>query len=293
MSINATQVKELRDRTGLGMMECKNALVEAKGDMDVAAEILRLKAGAKVDKKAGRIAADGAIAISMTKDRKVAAVVEVNCETDFVGKRDEFLGFASAVADAVQIQNPENLEAAMSLKLEGGQSITEERERMVATLGENIALRRFERLTGSSGNLGYYVHGRKIGVIVDLEGGDNDLAKDIAMHIAASRPQYISKDLVPSEVVEKEKSFYMGEAKQTGKPEEIIEKMVHGKVNKYLNEISLLGQAFVKDPDQTVGKLLKGKGAEVMSFVRYEVGEGIEKGPDDFAAEVMAQVKGG
>lgn len=294
MSISAQQVKELRERTGLGMMECKAALSESNGDMEAAADLLRKRAGAKVEKKSGRIAADGAIGIHVSPDRKTAAMVEVNCETDFVAKGEEFISFSVAVAARVASSHPADVEALYKLPLHDGAStaISQSREGMVMKLGEKINVRRFERLTTDKGHIGSYVHGRKIGVLVVMDGGDDALARDIAMHVAASRPEYVSKDQVPAAAIAKEKEIFTEQAGSSGKPAEIVEKMVLGRINKYFNEITLLGQPFVKDPDTTVDKLLKSKGAIVKSFMRYEVGEGLEKRSDNFAAEVMATVKG-
>jgi len=294
MSISAQQVKELRERTGLGMMECKAALSETNGDMNAAEELLRKKAGAKVEKKAGRTAADGAIGMFISADRKVAAVVEVNSETDFVAKGDDFIAFAEAVASVVAQNNPADIDALYALPLKKGEgSIAQAREGLVMKLGENIGVRRFAHYQSGTGQIGGYVHGRKIGVLVELEGGNDGLAKDLAMHVAASRPEYVTKDQVPANVVAKEKEIFVEQAKTSGKPDNIIEKMVEGRVNKYLAEITLVGQPFVKDPDTTVEKLLKSNNAKVQRFTRLEVGEGIEKKTADFAAEVMATVKGG
>lgn len=292
MSISAQQVKELRERTGLGMMECKAALQETHGDMDAASDLLRKKAGAKVEKRAGRIAADGAIGLHLSADRKLAAMVEVNSETDFVAKGDTFIAFAHASATCVAASNPADVNALMALSLAGGVSVSQAREDLAMKLGENIGVRRFTRLAVGSGHVAGYIHGRKIGVLVELEGGDEALAKDIAMHVAASKPDYVTRDQVPADVIAKEKAIFAEQAQASGKPANIIEKMVEGRVSKYLAEVTLLGQPFVKDPDTTVEKLLKGKGAHVVRFMRFEVGEGIEKKSTDFAAEVMAQVKG-
>lgn len=294
MSISATQVKELRERTGLGMMECKQALTEAGGDMDAAADLLRKRAGTKVEKKAGRTAAEGAIGLSLSADRKVGAIVEVNCETDFVAKGDNFSAFANAVAASVAQNDPADVDALYGLPIEtGGETVSQAREALVMKQGENIGVRRFVRFAAAHGHIGAYVHNtRKIGVLLEVEGGDQALAKDLAMHIAASRPEYLSPDQVPSSVIEKEKEVYVEQALASGKPKDIVEKMVAGRVKKFLNEIALLGQAFVKDQDLTIEKLLKQAGAKVVRFERYEVGEGVEKKKDDFAAEVMAQVKG-
>lgn len=294
MAISASQVKDLRERTGLGMMECKQALVETDGDIDAAIELLRKKAGAKVEKKAGRTAADGVIRVAVTDGGKTAAMVEVNSETDFVAKGDEFQGFAQAIANRTAASTPADVAALNTLPLEDGSDATVEkaREELVQKLGENMTVRRFVCIK-TSGHVGSYIHGNKIGVMVDMEGGDEALARDIAMHIAASRPEFVSRDDVSQDVIEKEKEIFIAQAKESGKPDDIIEKMVTGRINKFVNEITLMGQPFVKDPDTTVEKLLKGASAKVLGFTRYEVGEGIEKEQGDFAAEVMAQVQGG
>ena len=294
MTITASQVKDLRERTGLGMMECKGALTETNGDMDAAIELLRKKAGAKVEKKAGRTAAEGAIGIFVSQDRKLAAMVEVNSETDFVAKGDEFAAFAGSIAQCVAENKPAGVDALAVLPLvKGGKTVAQVREGLVAKLGENISVRRFDHYSSAKGHIAAYVHGRRIGVLVEMNGGDEALARDIAMHIAASRPECVSRDQVPADKIAKEKEIFTAQAAESGKPAEIIEKMVVGRINKFLAEITLLGQPFVKDPDTSVEKLLKGAGASVVRFARYEVGEGIEKKSADFAAEVMAQVKGG
>lgn len=295
MSISAAQVKELRERTGLGMMECKAALTETQGDMEAAADLLRKRAGAKVEKKAGRTAAEGAIGLYVSADRRLAAMVEVNSETDFVAKGEDFVAFANACAKTVAEQAPADVDALYALTLAdtSGQSVGQAREGLVMKLGENIGVRRFERVQSENGHLGSYVHARKIGVIVEVEGGDEVLAKDLAMHIAASKPECVSKDQVPADLMAREKEIFAEQARQSGKPANIVEKMIEGRINKFLNEITLLGQPFVKDPDTTVEKLLKSANAKVVRFTRFEVGEGIEKKSGDFAAEVMAQVKGG
>lgn len=294
MAITAAQVKELRERTGLGMMECKAALEETNGNMDAAIDALRKKAGAKVEKKAGRTAAEGAIGIHVGPDRKTAAMVEVNSETDFVAKDENFGKFANAVAVRVARSNPADVAALNAMPLTDGAPTTVEQARteLVAKFGENMAVRRFVRYA-AKGHIGSYLHGRKIGVLVELQGGDENLARDIAMHIAASRPGYVNRSEVPADVIAKEKEIFSAQAQESGKPANIIEKMVEGRINKFLAEVTLLGQPFVKDPDTTVEKLLKGANASVVRFVRFEVGEGIEKKESDFAAEVMAQVKGG
>lgn len=293
MTITATQVKELRERTGLGMMECKNALTETQGDMNAAIDLLRKKAGSKVEKKAGRTASEGAIGVYVSPDHKQAVMVEVNSETDFVAKGDDFQAFANAVATAIAKHKPADVNAVADIKLESGETVAKTREGLVAKLGENISVRRFVRIAAATGQVASYVHGRKIGVLVEMNGGDETLGRDIAMHIAASRPECVSREQVSAELISKEKEIFIAQAADSGKPPEIIEKMVTGRINKYLGEITLLGQPFVKDPETTVEKLLKNANATVAGFTRYEVGEGIEKKSGDFAAEVMAQVKGG
>jgi len=294
MTISAHQVKELRERTGLGMMECKAALTETNGDMEAATDLLRKRAGAKVEKKSGRLAAEGIIGICVTPDRKTAAMVEINSETDFVAKGDDFADFSATASATVASKNPANVDELYKLR-QNGTSVTlaQAREDLVMKLGENISVRRFVRMTTDKSIIGSYVHGRKIGVLIEVKGGDENLAKDLAMHVAASRPEYVSKEQVPAAVISKEKEIFAELSKSSGKPPEIVEKMIMGRVNKYLNEITLLGQPFVKDTEMTVDKLLNTKGASVIRFIRYEVGEGMEKKSADFASEVMAQVKGG
>jgi elongation factor Ts len=292
MAITAALVKELRERTGAGMMECKKTLVETDGDIDAAIELMRKSGMAKADKKAGRVAAEGTIAMARSADGKQAVLVEVNCETDFVAKGDDFTAFASKVAERALATGAATAEALLETAIEdGGKSVEETRKELIAKIGENISVRRVSRVE-SSGVVGAYLHGTRIGVLTALEGGDEELARDIAMHVAASKPICVSADDVPAEVIEKEKEIFSAQAAESGKPADIIEKMVSGRINKYLKEITLLGQPFVKDPDQTVEKLLASKGAKVTGFQRLEVGEGIEKKEEDFVAEVMAQAKG-
>ncbi|MFQ5994220.1 MAG: translation elongation factor Ts [Acidiferrobacterales bacterium] len=296
MGISAAQVKELRERTGLGMMECKKALVESDGNMEKAIELLRKRAGAKVEKRAGRTAAEGRISIHVTNDGRLAAMAEINSETDFVAKEERFVSFADAVAACVANYNPVDLDALLMLPVEEGKAdtVAQVSENLVARLGEKIGVRRFVRYESESGHIiSSYLHDGRIGVIVEMKGGGKELARDIAMHISWYRPEYLSKDGVPPDVVAKEKEILMEQARGSGKPAEIVEKMVAGRTNKYLNEITLLGQPFVKDQDVTVEKLLKSGSATVRRYVRYEVGEGIEKKTGNFAAEVMAQVEGG
>jgi len=289
MSITASMVKELRERTGAGMMECKKALVQTGGDLDAAAEELRKSGQAKADKKASRVAADGRVVIA--QDGAKAVIVEVNSETDFVAKDENFAAFAEAVAQAALSSGASDVAAFASEKLEDGRSVEEARTELIAKVGENIGVRRIA--TVESGDvIADYTHGARIGAVVALDGGDAELARDIAMHIAASNPMCIDEAGVPAETLENERRILTEHAQDSGKPAEIIEKMVTGRVNKFLKEITLLGQPFVKDPDVSVGKLLQGANATVTSFVRFEVGEGIEKKEDNFVEEVMAQVKG-
>jgi elongation factor Ts len=291
MQITASMVKELRERTGSGMMECKKALQEAEGDIDVAIENMRKSGLAKADKKAGRIAAEGRVAIEISEDGKSAVILEANCETDFVSGGDEFMSFVSSVAKVALSAKPESVEALVAMPLEGGsESIEEARQAMVAKIGENIQVRRFEILETSSGSFGSYAHGNRMSVLVEMENGNDELIKDVAMHIAASNPACVSEDDVPAEMLEKEKEILRAQALESGKPADIVEKMLTGRIKKYLAEITLMGQAFVKDPDKTVGALLSDADAKVTRFVRYEVGEGIEKKEENFADEVMAQV---
>ena len=290
MTITAEAVKTLRERTGAGMMECKKALVETGGDLDAAAELMRKAGLAKADKKAGRIAAEGAVVTARSADGRGAVVVEANSETDFVSRQDEFQQFAVAVADAALAAGVDNLEAALALPLPGGSTVEETRRSLVSRIGENIAVRRVAKLSAPT-VIGSYVHGIRIGVLVGLEGGDESLAHDLAMHIAASNPQYATPAEVPAEQVDKEREILSAQAAQEGKPAEIVAKMVEGRIRKYLAEICLVGQPFVKDPDTTVEKLLKAAGARVTGFIRFEVGEGIEKKQENFADEVRAQVK--
>ena len=292
MAITASLVKELRERTGAGMMDCKKVLTETNGDMEAAIDVMRKSGAAKADKKAGRVAADGKVVITISEDAKEASIVEVNCETDFVAKDESFINFVSAVGSRVLADKPADVEALSAMPLDSGETVEEVRANLVAKIGENMKVRRFEIVSGGEGSVYAYNHGVRIAVAVAMTGGDEALGKDIAMHIAASRPTCIAEADVPAELLEKEKEILIAQAEGSGKPMEIIEKMVQGRIRKYLAEITLVGQPFVKDPDQTIAQLLKAAGAEVTAFVRYEVGEGIEKKVEDFAAEVMAQVNG-
>ena len=291
MAVTASMVKELRERTGAGMMECKKALVETDGDLDAAIEHLRKSGLAQADKKASRIAADGRIALASKEDHSEVVMVEINCETDFVAKDVNFLAFTDAVASNALAATSDDVEAIMATEFDGS-SLETARQALVTKIGENIQVRRMARMTGCD-NIGAYIHGGHIGVMVDLEGGNEEVARDIAMHIAALNPAFIDVDNVPTDVLEKEKQFLISQAADSGKPAEIIEKMVSGRMRKHLSTITLLGQDFVKDGDITVATLLKQNDAKVKSFTRLVVGEGIEKKVDNFADEVMQQVKGG
>ncbi|MCZ6559440.1 MAG: translation elongation factor Ts [Gammaproteobacteria bacterium] len=291
MSITAAQVKELRERTGVGMMECKKALVASDGDIEAAVEAMRKSGMARADKRAGRVAAEGAVIIRQSADNQHAAILEINSETDFVSGGDDFRGFIDAVADAVLAGKPESMDALNELSI-GSQSIEEARRSLIARIGENVQIRRFE-LIESAGVLASYLHGSRIAVVVSAKGGDENLGRDIAMHVAAISPMCVSADDVPQEKLAKEREILVEQARTEGKPDDIVEKMVDGRMRKYLAEITLTGQPFVKDPDITVGKLLAKNNATVVRFVRFEVGEGIEKVEENFADEVMAQVKGG
>jgi elongation factor Ts len=285
--MSVAQVKELRERTGLGMMECKKALAAADGDIEKAIEELRKSSGMKAAKKAGRTAAEGVVAIRVADDASSGTMVEVNSETDFVARDEGFLAFVGKVVDAAHSGNTDDVAALMEGELE------QAREALVQKIGENIGVRRVARLSAGDGVVGNYVHGNnRIAVLVQLKGGDAELARDVAMHIAAVNPQVVKPEDMPEEVVAKEKEIFTAQAAESGKPADIIEKMIGGRIKKFLAENSLVEQAFVKDPEVTVGRLVSAAGAEVMAFVRYEVGEGIEKNEVDFAAEVAAQLNG-
>ena len=288
--ITASMVKELREKTDAPMMECKKALTEAGGDLGKAEEILRVKLGSKATKAAGRVAAEGVVGIYLSTDGKLGSMVEVNCETDFVAKNDSFLAFTKALAELVATRNPADVAALSALKL-GEATVEAARVELVGKIGENLSLRRFVRIE-AKGKLTSYVHGgSKIGVLVDMVGGDEQLAKDVAMHIAASKPAALSKEGVAAELIQKERDIAAAKAAESGKPANIVEKMVEGSVQKFLKEVTLLGQPFVKDDKLTVEQLLKARGASVAQFHLYVVGEGIEKKQSDFAAEVAAMAK--
>ena len=291
MSVTAAMVKELRERTGSGMMECRRALVEANSDMELAIENMRKAGLAKADKKSNRIAAEGRITVAQSADTKNAVIIDVNCETDFVAKGDTFKEFANAIAEAILAADVSTVEEAYELKLANGKTIDETRRGLISTLGENITLRRFQKVA-TDGGTGFYLHGEKIGVLVELAKADAELAKDVAMHIAASKPMCVAEADVPAETVEKEKAIFVAQAEESGKPAAIIEKMIGGRIKKFLAEVTLEGQAFIKDDKITVGQLVSAKDNKVLSFIHFQVGEGIEREEGDFAAEVMAQVRG-
>lgn len=286
--VTAAMVKELREITGLGMMECKKALVETSGDLRSAEDLLRVKSGAKANKAAGRIAAEGVIGAYLASDGKIAALVEVNCETDFVAKNADFLEFASALAKLVAEHSPADVAALSALKLEGG-TVEARRQALVQKIGENLSIRRFHRIR-TDAKLAQYLHGVKIGVLVEFEGED-EVGKDLAMHIAFAKPQFLSRDEVAPELVARERDVLAARARESGKPANIVEKMVEGGLSKFFGEISLLGQAFIKDDKLTVEKMLAAKRAKLLSYRFFVVGEGIERKSNDFAAEVAAQAK--
>ena len=287
MSIKASMVKELRERTGAGMMECKNALVETDGDLDAAVEVLRKSGQAKADKKSSRIAADGRIVIS--QDGNKVVIVEINSETDFVAKDENFVAFTDAVAAAALAHGTTDVDLMATQSIDIGKTVEEARTELVAKIGENISVRRIS-IVESDGPIGFYTHNARIGAVVALDGGDVELARNIAMHVAAMSPACVDEAGVPAETLERERRIFSEQAEASGKPAEIIEKMVAGRVAKFLKEITLVGQTF-RDSDMTVGKLLEDSKASVTAFVRFEVGDGIEKKEEDFVAEVMAQVK--
>lgn len=294
MAVTADAVKQLRERTGAGMMECKKALVETNGDLDAAAELMRKTGLAKADKKAARVAAEGVIAIERSADARSAAIVEVNCETDFVAREGDFKSFAANVAKAALAQRPATLAALLEAKADGGTTLDEVRRALIAKIGENISVRRFV-VVESATVVGAYLHGARIGALVAMKTGDDSVAKDIAMHVAAINPPFLSAADVPADQLAKEQEIQneqtKNDPKMVGKPEAIVAKVVEGKIRKWINEITLVGQPFVKEDKQTVEQYLKQAGAAVASFVRYEVGAGIEKKQEDFAEEVRKQVE--
>ncbi|HIF46862.1 translation elongation factor Ts [Candidatus Thioglobus sp.] len=292
MAITAALVKELRERTGSGMMDCKKALTETNGDMEAAIDLMRSSGAAKAAKKSSRVAAEGLVKVNISDDNKTATILEINSETDFVTKGDAFINFVDTLGALALKTKPANIEEFMTQTLENGDSLEKSREDIVAKVGENVSIRRVQTITVDTGVIGAYKHGERIAVLAVLDGGDETLAKDIAMHVAATRPECITEDELDSDLLEREKAIFVEQARESGKPDNIIEKMIGGRMKKFVNEVTLYGQAFVKDPDTTVGALAKANNATVISFVRYEVGEGIEKKEENFADEVAAQMKG-
>lgn len=290
MAITASAVKELRDKTGAGMMNCKKALEQTGGDIEAAIEYMRKTGEIKAQQKSGRTAAEGVVTILTSTDRKEGIILEVNCETDFVAKDDNFKNFVDGVAQAALQGKIGNVEALLETSMENGDSVEKNRLALVSKVGENVQVRRVDYFK-TDGTLGHYVHSGRIGVMVEVNNDNEAVAKDIAMHIAASKPIVVNREDVPQDVVEKEKEIFLAQARESGKPEDIIEKMVQGRINKFLDEVALVGQPFVKDPGQKVAQVLKSESVEVLKFARVEVGEGIEKKVDNFAEEVMAQVK--
>ena len=291
MAITAALVKELRDRTGAGMMDCKKALVETNADLEAAIDLMRASGAAKAAKKAGRVASEGLVNVTISDDNKQAAILEVNSETDFVTKGSAFIDFVEALGALALKNKPESVEKFLAQKLDSGETVDEARENIIAKIGENISVRRVQIISTDTGILGAYTHGDRIAVLTVLASQDSALAKDVAMHIAASRPECVSEDQLSEELLEREKAIFIEQARESGKPDNIIEKMIVGRMKKFVNEVTLYGQSFVKDPDMTVGDLVKSKDSEVQSFIRYEVGEGIEKKEDNFVEEVMAQAQ--
>ena len=292
MAITAALVKELRERTGAGMMDCKKALIETSADLEAAIDLMRASGAAKAAKKAGRVASEGLVSIAVSDNNKSAAILEVNSETDFVAKSGAFIDFVSKLVKLALKNMPSNIEEFLSQTLDTGETVDKARENIVAKIGENISIRRVKVVKTGNGTIGAYKHGGRIAVLTHLAEDNAPLAKDIAMHIAASKPECVSEDLLSEGLIERERAIFIEQAKESGKPDNIIEKMIVGRMKKFVNEVTLYGQPFVKDPETTVGKLVKSNNNEVASFVRFEVGEGIEKKEDNFVEEVMAQVQG-
>ena len=292
MAITAALVKELRERTGAGMMDCKKALVETNADLEAAIDLMRASGAAKAAKKAGRVASEGLVNVTTSDDNRDAVILEVNSETDFVTKGSAFIDFVNELGALALKNKPTSVEEFLTQTLDSGETVDQAREGIIAKIGENISVRRVQSINSGKGVLGAYKHGDRIAVLTVLTGSDAGLAKDIAMHIAASKPECVSEDELSADLLEREKAIFIEQAKESGKPDDIIEKMIVGRMKKFVNEVTLYGQSFVKDPDMTVGALVKSKSSEVESFVRYEVGEGIEKKEDNFVEEVMAQAQG-
>ncbi len=292
MAITAALVKELRERTGAGMMDCKKALAETNGDMEAAIDLMRTSGAAKAAKKSGRVAAEGLVKVNVSDDGKTATILEVNSETDFVTKGDEFIEFVNVLGELALKTKPANIKEFLTQTLDNGDSLEKAREAIVAKVGENVSIRRVSTVSTDSGVIGAYKHGERIAVLSVVEGGDEAFAKDIAMHVAATKPECVTEEELSADLLEREKAIFVEQARESGKPENIIEKMIVGRMKKFVNEVTLYGQPFVKDPDTTVGNLAKSNNAQVKSFVRFEVGEGIEKKEENFAEEVAAQMKG-
>jgi elongation factor Ts len=292
MSVTAGMVKDLRQRTSAGMMDCKKALVESDGDLEKAAELLRKKGAASGEKRAGRIATDGRIVQKISADGKHGVQIEINCETDFVARGESFSTFASDVLDYVAAQRPESMEKLQNGTLETNEKIEDARNKLIGSVGENVSIRRFRIVDAQEGRISGYLHGRKIGVLVSINSGTEELGHDLAMHIAASKPLGIDQSGIPKQELLRESEIYRSQAQETGKPANIVEKIVDGRMKKYINENTLLGQNFVKDAEITIADLLKKHNAMVTNIIRYELGEGLEKRSDNFVDEVLAQVAG-
>lgn len=292
-AISADTVKRLREMTGAGMMECKNALKEAAGDMDAAVQVLRKAGRANAEKRAGRIVAEGIVAVSRDEASKTCTIAEINCETDFVSRDEQFIDFVHQLMQALSASDISDMSALNDLTLAGGQSVEETRQALITKIGENIQVRRFEHLRLTGDCSAHYIHNGRIAVVVDMAGGNEDAAKDVALHIAASAPLCVNADDVPAETIAKEEEVYRAQAEKSGKPADIVDKIIQGKMRKYLDSVTLLGQIFVKDTDISVGEFLQRNNATVKDFRRYEVGEGVEKAADNFVDEVMSQAKTG
>jgi elongation factor Ts len=292
MAITAALVKELRERTGAGMMDCKKALIETDADLEAAIDLMRASGAAKAAKKASRIASEGLVSVEVNDNNKSAAILEVNSETDFVAKGAAFIDFVNKLTKLALKNMPSNIEEFLAQTLDTGETVDKARENIIAKIGENISVRRVKVVKAGNGTIGSYEHGGRIAVLTHLAEDNATLAKDMAMHIAASKPECVNEDQLSEELIERERAIFIEQAKESGKPDNIIEKMIVGRMKKFVNEITLYGQPFVKDPETTVGKLVKSNNNEVVSFVRFEVGEGIEKKEDNFVEEVMAQAQG-
>lgn len=291
-AVTAAMVMSLRERTGAGMMECKKFLVAAQGDIELAITEMRKAGQAKADKKADRIAAEGVIVIARSVDGRKAVIIEINCETDFVARDENFTRFAQQVAETALVDLPATVDALSAQVLLGQeQTIEQARQELVVKIGENIKIRRLQYIHDTEGSVGMYLHGSRIGVLVGLTSPDDALGRDLAMHIAASRPLVVEREQVMPDVIARERDIFIAQSRESGKPQDIIDKMIEGRISKFLDEVSLSGQPFVKDPSMKIGQLLKQKQTQVTSFVRFEVGEGIEKKEDNFVEEVMAQVR--